>query len=82
MKREVFAELFDAVLSGVADGLVRSAVPGQQAAEKETTKSSFEMLNMFQPTATTLDLKSSSQGTRPPARPQYEKYAPYNGTSL
>lgn len=71
-RREVFAEpVRRSALSGVADGLVRSAVParGRQAAEKETTKSrALPMLNMFphrrQPTATAVDRKSS-RGTRP-----------------
>ncbi len=78
-KREVFAELFDAVLSGVADGLVRSAVPGQQAAEKETTKSSFEMLNIPTPATDGNVYLKSSRG-KAPARPHIRK-APY-GTSM
>jgi hypothetical protein len=49
----------------VAGGLVRSAVPGQQAAEKEATKSSFEMLNIPTPATDGSVYLKSSRG-RPP----------------
>jgi hypothetical protein len=47
--RNTFAVLFDGVKRAIADGLVRSAVPGQHAIEVETTKSAFEMLNIPTP---------------------------------
>ena len=49
MALKAFADQFNDTLNSVADGLVRSAVAGQQAAEKETTLASSKMLNVPTP---------------------------------
>lgn len=46
---ELFFGLFTEQLTEIAGGLIKSAIPGQQAAEKETTKSLVDMLNIPTP---------------------------------